>query len=60
MNHKTRKLALELYEEWRDEVLTYAPPGISHIGTFDEQRDVFMRDAVRLKKTFDFRTGNWP
>ena len=56
MNHKTRKIAKGLYEFWRDDVSQYAPPE-SHIASFSEQRDHFMRNAVKIKKTLAYRSG---
>lgn len=60
MNHKTRQLARELYEDWCEQVITYAPPGISHLGSFDEQRSHFMARAVKLKKTLEYRRDPTP
>ena len=53
MNHKTRAIAKILYDEWKDDVSCYAPPG-SKIATFDEQRSHFIRKAVAIKKRRDF------
>jgi len=57
MNHKTRAIASRLYENWHDEVSQYAPPG-SYLGTFNEQRKHFMRQAVKVKKSLEYRRGN--
>jgi hypothetical protein len=54
MNNKTRELARRIYNEWREEVMSYAPSD-SHIMSFEEQYTNLMRRAVKLKKTLQFR-----